>query len=213
MDHIREECPGVDFPLENDPFKFKGYFQASVRKTLNARRNNLNNYVQDEKGFGGSSRHPQLTNLTDGYAEGFRVDGEHVPGIVTSIMEVKFSGDISGAIVLNQSRTHINDLAKVYDLTPTGDVDYAPTYVLVSNSQYHDVEGLGRYGEGQENDLPAYAKNRGVNMMHLRMTKDPAGNFYLEGDFLGSPADVFSWFQDVVSDEKIPFEVSCSKEN
>ena len=101
----------------------------------------------------------------------------------------------------------------MYDLSPSGDVDFASTYVLVTNSQYHDVEGLGRYGEGQEYDLPTYAGNRGVNMMHLRVTKSAGGQFYLEGDLLGSPQDVVSWIHDVLADEKMPFEVSCSEED
>ena len=208
-----ESTSGADLPSYNNPNLFSGYFQESVRKTLNASRSTINNYVQDEEGLGGSSTHSQLTNVTDGYAEAFTHDGEHVPGIVTSIMEAKFSKDVSGAIDGSQSRTHIRNLAKVYDRAPGGDVDFAPTYVLVSNSQYEDVEGLGRYGVGQEKDLPTYAKNRGVNMMHLRVTKSPRSQFHLEGDLLGSPADVVRWVKDVLEDEKMPLEVSCSKEN
>ena len=86
-------------------------------------------------------------------------------------------------------------------------------YVIVSNStvadQYGGVENL----KSKKSDLPNYASEKGVNVSHLRVTKDSYGNFYVEGDFLGSPVNSATWLADVVKDHKIPFEVECQPED
>lgn len=218
---IRQECkaaPGVNLP--SDDSRFSGWFQASVRKSINAAEESGDEFKQDPgtEFKDGSSAHPQLTDRVDGYAESahdYQFNEYH--GIVTALLEVKFSERPGNQLSRRQYKKHIEDLAKYYELIPQdGDLrQNAPHYVIASNSVFPD-----RYGhKGVENLGPKkshmlrYAEERGVNVSHIRITKDSDGSFYLEGDFLGSPVNPATWLADVIKDHKIPFKVECQKED
>lgn len=221
MDHIRAECKnakGINFPSVNHKDGFSGFFQASVRKSINAAQSDGRRPYQED--VGGSSNpkksaHPQLGRRTDGYAEGSHTL-QLSPNFkaVTSILEVKFSDNIGNALKRSQSENHIKDLARYYDLVPSDGRIEAPRYVIVSNSSIEEngdqrgVEDLGY----NEQHLKKYAEERGVNLAHLRVTRDAGDNFYLEGDIIGTAVSLGTWLNDRLRDFKISFEVECQPE-
>ena len=204
---IREECsdvPGVTLPGNDDALS--GYFQASARKSLNALLPEMRRYQWD----GVAQNHPQLTNPVDGYAEAVTFDGLHLPGVVSSILEVKFTETPSNLLTTSQWQTHIEDLERYYDRLPDNDYNIgSPLYLLVTNSTYSSIENLG----GDESvNIPAHASDRGVNVMHLQVTKDFNGRYHLEGDLIGT-ADALNWIADIFEDVKLPLQVACQSED
>ncbi|WP_022836233.1 hypothetical protein [Salisaeta longa] len=207
VDEIRRVCanaPGVTLPGSDD--MLSGYFQASVRKSLNATLSEMRRYRWD----GTQQDHPQLTNLVDGYAIAVTNDGVHLPDVVSSILEVKFTENPTYNLSSSQWKAHIDDLARYYDRIPENDYNLgAPLYLLVTNSTYTSIDNLG----GDESvRIPEYASVHGVNVMHLRVTKDFSGTYHLEGDLISS-SDALNWIADLFKDVKIPLQVACHREN
>ena len=195
---IRQTCPG------QQPADLGGYFQASVRRSLN----------QATVPRGGRSYNPEpgsgVSNPVDGWVNDLRNarTGEVIPEYVTSLLEVKFTMDPRNQLSGSQYRTHINALARAYS-APGARVSGAPLYVLVTNSQFNAIGFMGPGPTGD--DLLSYAAGQRVNVMHLRITRD-VDKFYLSGDLIGSPANFQSWVWDLARDVEHPFVVSCEPE-
>lgn len=205
---IREACqdmPGLTLP--GDDGALWPYFQASVRSSLNATLPGMRQYQWTDRR---EDQPPQLSNLVDGYAEAFTDDGTHIPGLVTSILEVKFSHNPSGSMSTGQWQTHINDLQSFYDQLPDHDYQLgSPLYLLVTNSEYSSVDNLG----GDESvRIPEYASERGVNVMHLRVTKNALGDYDLQGGLIGT-SDLPSTIASFLTEVEVNFQAVCEGES
>ena len=205
---IRQTCPG------QQPADLSGYFQASVRRSLNqaAEASVGFSYNQDPSRRGAeTSVVPGVTLPVDGWLNDLRnaQTDAIISGYVTSILEVKFTEDPRNKLRGSQYRSHINDLARAYS-APGARVSGAPLYVLATNSRFGHIENLGPGSDG--NRFLSYAAGRDVNVMHLRVTRD-GNSFYLSGDMIGAPANFQSWVWDLVRDVEHPFVVSCTSED
>ncbi|MEM1043111.1 MAG: hypothetical protein AAGI91_10835 [Bacteroidota bacterium] len=195
---IRDTCPG------QLPSELGMYFQASVRASLNAATQGHPIGIEYSPGPGPTVRPVDgwLNGLRDVTKPGWPI----IPGYVTSILEVKFNEMRRDVIKGSQYRSHMDDLARSYT-AEGGVMPGAPLYIIATNSQNPRIEWLGsNYRSG---NLPSEAARRGINVMHLRVTRD-GSDFYLSGDLIGPKADVQSWIKDFVMDWEHPFVVSCT---
>jgi len=194
---IMEECSGQSLP--ND---LSGYFEASVIKSVNDRLFDPTRLFLTD----GQEEHPQLFNPVDGYAEGVKLDGVPLPGVLSTIIEVKFTSTPVNNMSSGQYEAHIDGLAMTYDLVPGGFDQRAPQYSMITLSQYDNLE---YFGGGKGEDMKAYAASKGVNVFHGRVTKDDLGNMYIEGKQVGVPQDWYTWLRKLFVNTQIPFTVSC----
>jgi len=128
--------------------------------------------------------------------------------VVTGILEVKFSEDLSNAINSSQSEAHLRYLAKAYNFFPDSESTGAPLYTIVTLYQGFqggtDVDWLGR--EQRTMDLKQLANSLHVNLAHLHVVSE-GEDLFLKGRIINTPHETGGR-----NATRIPFYVDCNKE-
>ena len=214
MELIQEACsdiPGLTSP--DDPDDYKNFYQASVRASLNAVASFP---IQRDVGAGSNdSAHPQLTNPVDGFIEAVvnEETGQLVPGLVSGILEVKFSEDPggSGSIKGNQYRRHFEDLARADQLAGVP-IRNSQLYLLVTLSSFDNLQSLG--SSYRYNDILDEASGKDISVLHARLVRE-GGEYYLEGEPLSrnTGVQIGNWLADISDVNQVSFVVSCTPED
>jgi hypothetical protein len=209
-DLVQAACSDVPgLTLSDDPDEYQGFYQASARATLNSV---FQFPIQKDRPDGKPSRHPQLEFAVDGFVEAV-IDnntGSLVPGIVSGIMESKYSLNPGSTMNGRQYRRHFSELAKADQMAGVP-IRNPQHYYLVSLSNNLSMQDLG--SSYRYNDMLDEAAQHDINVYHYRLVREDDA-YYLEGAKLSrSPGDQMdNWLADALDTNQIPFVLSCTPE-